>query len=62
MIMEMILQVHMTDQVMLPLPRHSFLELRCTGFAKEGPVPLLNMKFYVFTDRTHTHTHGFTQS
>ena len=34
-IMDMISQVHMTDQVMLPLPRHSFVALKaqcpCSG-------------------------------
>ena len=55
-----VMQVHMTDQVMLPLPRHSFVAL---GLPRKAQCPC----FYVLWTRSftsfqtvHTHTHTLT--
>ena len=50
-IMEMISQVHMTDQVMLPLPKHSFVAL---GLPRKAQCPCSGKKFYVFTEGPRT--------
>ena len=49
--MEMISQVHMTDQVMLPLPKHSFVAL---GLPRKAQCPCSGKKFYVFTEGPRT--------
>ena len=49
--MEMISQVHMTDQVTLPLPKHSFVAL---GLPRKAQCPCSGKKFYVFTEGPRT--------
>ena len=51
--MDVILQVHMTDQVMLPLPRHSFVAL---GLPSKAHCPCIKGTSSISLEKFHTHT------
>ena len=52
-IMDMISQVHMTDQVMLPLPRHSFVAL---GLPRKAQCPCSGKRRFTSLQTAHVHT------
>ena len=52
--MDVILQVHMTGQVVLPLPRHSFVAL---GLPSKAHCPCIKGTSFPSLEKFHTHTH-----